>query len=89
MIINPVKNLDIRFEGYVFQPVQSIIKDDDLKAKYSTEFLYRYLTGMAAMVYHTPLGPASVSVNYYYKEKQPFSFLVHFGYTIFNKKSIE
>lgn len=88
-IVNPVKNLDIRLEGYVFQPVQSILKDKDLKAKYSAEFLDRYITGMAAVVYHTPLGPISVSANYYYGEKVPFSFLFHFGYTIFNKKSID
>ena len=89
LIINPIKNLDIRFEGYIFQPFQSILKDENLHAKYSADFLYRYITGMAALVYHTPLGPLSVSVNYYNKEKQPYSFLFHFGYTIFNKKSID
>ncbi len=89
LIINPIKNMDVRFEGYVFQPFQSILKDENLKAKYSIDFLYRYVTGMAALVYHTPLGPLSVSLNYYYKEKQPYSFLFHFGYTIFNRKSID
>ena len=42
LIINPIRNLDIRFEGYVFQPVQSILKDKFNNAEYSYEFLYRY-----------------------------------------------
>lgn len=87
LIINPVRNLDIRFEGYVFQPVQSILKDQFNNAEYSAEFLYRYFSGMAALVYHTPIGPISTSINYYHGEKQPFSFLFHFGYTIFNKRA--
>lgn len=88
-VFNPLKNFDIRLEGYVFQPVQSIQPDQELKAVYSKEFLYRYFSGLAALVYHTPLGPLCISANYYYKEKEPFSFLFHFGYTIFNKKSID
>ncbi|MDP2387364.1 MAG: patatin-like phospholipase family protein [Bacteroidota bacterium] len=88
-IVSPFKKFDVRIEGYIFQPVQSIVKDEFNEAQYSTEFLYRYFTGMAALVYHTPVGPLSVSVNYYHGEKVPFSFLFHFGYTIFNKRSID
>jgi NTE family protein len=89
LIINPFKNLDIRLEGYIFQPIQSIVKNNTNKPEYSINFLYRYLTGMAAVVYHTPIGPISTSVNYYLGEKNPVSFLFHFGYTIFNKKAID
>ncbi|HEY1039066.1 MAG TPA: hypothetical protein VGF30_06650, partial [Bacteroidia bacterium] len=88
-IVTPIKKLDIRIEGYIFQPVQSIVKDEFNVAQYSTEFLYRYFTGMAAVVYHTPVGPLAMSANYYHGEKVPFSFLFHFGYTIFNKRSID
>jgi NTE family protein len=89
MIFHPVKKLDLRFEGYLFQPYQSIEKNTDLTASLSKAFLHQYIVGMAALVYHTPLGPISMSVNYYHKEPQPFTFLFHFGYTIFNRKSIE
>jgi len=89
LIINPIKNLDLRLEGYIFQPIQSIVKNNTNKPEYSINFLYRYLTGMAAVVYHTPIGPISTSVNYYLGEKNPISFLFHFGYTIFNKKAID
>ncbi len=92
MIFHPVRKLDLRFEGYFFQPYQSIEKKadpTDFTAELSTPFLHQYIVGMAALVYHTPLGPISIGANYYHKEKEPWTFLFHFGYTIFNKKSIE
>ncbi|HRG01612.1 MAG TPA: patatin-like phospholipase family protein [Bacteroidia bacterium] len=88
-IATPYTNLDIRFEGYLFQPVLSIIKTKDNKAAYSTPFLYRHFLGMGALTYHTPIGPISVGVNYYDKNDNSFSFFFHFGYTIYNKKSID
>jgi NTE family protein len=89
-ITTPVRGFDIRLEAYLFQPVLSILKTNNNKAEYSSPFLYRYFTGMAAIVYNTAVGPLSLGVNYYdnYK-KNPFSVFFHFGYIIFNKKSID
>ena len=90
MIFNPIKKLDIRFEAYVFQPYQAINNNSTTSlASLGKPLADRYYIGMAALVYHTALGPLSLSVNYYHGELQPFTFLAHFGYTIFNKKSIE
>lgn len=88
-IATPYKNLDIRFEAYVYQPVLSIKKNQYNRAEYSTPFLYHHFLGMGALVYHTPLGPVSIGVNYYDKNENSFSFFFHFGYTIYNKKSID
>lgn len=88
-IATPYKNLDLRFEGYLYQPVYSILKTKTNNAEYSTAFLYRHFLGMGALVYHTPIGPLSVGVNYYDKNENSFSFFFHFGYTIYNKKSID
>ncbi|HXD92655.1 MAG TPA: patatin-like phospholipase family protein [Bacteroidia bacterium] len=94
MIFNPIKKIDIRFEAYIFQPYQAI--NDNINSKgvklppsLGKTFADRYYVGMAAIVYHTALGPLSLSVNYYHGELQPFTFLAHFGYTLFNRKSIE
>lgn len=89
LIANPLKNIDVRFEGYFFQPIQSIIKTKEGKAEYSTPFLYRNFLGMGAFVYHSPIGPLSIGLNYYDKKQNSFSFFFHFGYTIYNKKSID
>lgn len=88
-IATPYNNLDIRFEGYLYQPVLSILKTADNKAEYSTPFLYRHFLGMGSLIYHTPIGPLSIGVNYYDKNENSFSFFFHFGYTIYNKKSID
>lgn len=88
-IATPYKNLDIRFEAYLFQPVYSLVKSANKKTDYSTLFLYRHFLGMGALVYHTPIGPISLGVNYYDKNENSFSFFFHFGYMIYNKKSID
>ncbi|MBS1651137.1 MAG: patatin-like phospholipase family protein [Bacteroidetes bacterium] len=88
-ITTPIKNFDIRLEAYVFQPVNSILKDANGNAYYSQPFLYRYFSGMAALVYNSPVGPFCVSFNYYDKNTNPFSVFFHFGYIIFNRKSID
>jgi NTE family protein len=89
LIFHPIKNLDVRAEGYVFQPVNSILRDQYGKPRYSSNFLYRHVILMGALVYHTPIGPISFSVNYYENGKNSFSYLIHYGYTIFNKKSLD
>lgn len=88
-IATPFKNFDLRFEGYFYQPVYSILKSSDGKATYSTPFLYNHFLGMAAFVYHSPIGPLSLGINYYDKTDNNFSFFFHIGYTIYNKKSID
>ena len=88
-IATPYKNFDVRFEAYVFQPVYSIIKKPDNTADYSSFLLYRHLLGMGSLIYHSPLGPLSIGVNYYDKNPNSFSFFFHFGYMIYNKKSID
>ena len=92
-ITSPTKNLDLRLEGYLFQPVLSIIRSprDRSKADYSSLFLYRNFSGVAALVYNSPIGPISFGANYYDQtpEKPLFSFFFHVGYIIFNRKSID
>ena len=89
LIFHPTKNLDLRTEGYIFQPFNSILSDQNRQAYYSDNFLYRHFIAMGALVYHSPAGPISFSVNYYEAGKESFTYLIHFGYSLFNKKSLE
>jgi NTE family protein len=88
-VVNIRKNIEFRVEGYVFQPYQKMIKREDLKVDYSLPFAFQHYISTAALVWHTPVGPMSASVNYYDQVKEPFSFLFHFGYIIFNKRALE
>ncbi len=88
-ISSPLRNIDIRLEGFIFQPVKAIREDQFGKAYYTSPFLYRYFSGLAALVYNSPLGPLSVGINYYDQNVNAFSLFFHMGYIIFNKKSID
>lgn len=84
------KNLDARLEGYLFQPFQSIEQDPiTLKAKYGEAFSKRFFLGTFGLVYHSPVGPVSISVNYYDKNEKPFTVLFHFGYILFNRRALD
>lgn len=83
------KNVQLRFEGYLFQPHQQILYDDQKKATYGSVWNDRQFILASSLVYTTPLGPIAVNLNYYDDFEEPWSFMIHFGYIIFNKKSLE
>ena len=88
-ITSPAKSFDIRVEAYVFQPYLTI-QDVNGKAQYDkTPLLYRYFSGMAALVYNTAVGPVSVGINYYDQNRYSFSPFFHIGYIIYNHKSTD
>ena len=85
-VISIKKNIDLRIEGYIFVPYESIVKDINFKAIYGGVFETKRYVATVAAVYHTPLGPLSFSVNAYDKDPQSFSFLFHMGYILFNRR---
>ncbi|HEU4716489.1 MAG TPA: patatin-like phospholipase family protein [Bacteroidia bacterium] len=85
------KNIDLRFEGYVFMPYQDIVSGPGNVAEYAAPLSIssmRYM-GMAAAVWNTPLGPISLSLNYYSPKQYPYSILFNFGYLIFNRSALD
>ena len=81
-------NIDIRFEGFMFQPYQELYETADKKTVYGKEFQDRNFIASTGMVFHSPLGPIAFFVNYADMRKDSFSFLFHFGYFIFNKSAV-
>ncbi|MEJ5963569.1 patatin-like phospholipase family protein [Pedobacter immunditicola] len=83
------RNLDLRVEGYAFLPYKEFqqIGFQNVEHKKSFESL-RY-AGTAGLVYHTPLGPISLSYNLYDDPIKRNGVLLHLGYLIYNKRSIE
>ena len=75
-------------EGYIFQPYQRIFQNEFNKAAYGLEWASREYIAASSLVYHTPIGPIAINVNYYDRQEDHWSFLVHFGYLIFPKKSL-
>jgi NTE family protein len=88
-VVNFRKNIELRAEGYIFQPYKAIEKTTDLKAVYGNVLATQHYIGTGAIVWITPAGPMSFSVNYYDHTEKPFSVLFHFGYILFNKRVLE
>jgi NTE family protein len=48
-----------------------------------------FFTGTAGLVMHSPIGPISLSFNYYDDEENQLGVLLHVGFLMFNKHSLE
>ncbi|MEI6347381.1 MAG: patatin-like phospholipase family protein [Bacteroidota bacterium] len=83
------KTIDFRFEGYYYQPISSIKRADNEKAKFSNLFESQYFILSTIAVYNTRFGPLSLSLNYQQKSQPPFSVNLNFGYVIFNRRVME
>jgi NTE family protein len=88
-ILSFTSRLDLRVEGYMFQPHKQILQNEDLTASYGEPFAKRYFMASAVLVYHTPIAPIAVSVNYYDQSKQPFSVIFTTGFLIFNRRAFD
>ncbi len=80
-------SLHLRIEGHGFIPLKKELPNQDLTV-YKSEKLFTnyYLQGMAALVYHTGIGPASLSLGYYEKPNTNLYVTLNFGYILFNKR---
>ena len=68
-------------------PVWEELRSPDLTAfRNKKAFENYYLQGIAALVYHTGIGPLSLSLNYYEKENTELYLTLNFGYILFNKR---
>ncbi len=81
--------MDVRLEGYVFKPVREIAQND-IQQAYLKAFNRDFqLAGCLQGVYHTPVGPVSLSFNYYSVPEARFGVFFHLGYLIFNKRATD
>ncbi len=88
-VVNLKKNLDLRVEGYVFQPLEEF----ELQGYQSTQrgalLAGRRYASTVGLVYHTPIGPVSMSYNHYDDPAKRNGVIFHLGYLIYNKRSFE
>ncbi|RYE56187.1 MAG: patatin [Sphingobacteriales bacterium] len=83
------KNFDLRLEGYLFLPYKEFIQVDAKNVVYGNELSKWRYAGTTGLVYHTPVGPISLSYNLYDDAVKRNGILLHLGYLIYNKRSIE
>jgi NTE family protein len=88
-IYNITDNIDFRGEAYAFVPFYKIDKNKYNQPFYNDDPYGLSLIGSGNLIYHSPLGPVSASLNYYEGKEKPWSFLVSFGYIIHNKRFLK
>lgn len=82
-------NLDVRLESYFFQPYREIQRPDGIRPAYGETFSSQGAIGSGAVVFYSPIGPVSASLNYYDKSVDKWSFILNIGYVLFNRSVIE
>jgi NTE family protein len=81
--------LEFRVEGYAFMPFDQIVQTSDQQASISKDSNKVFFAGTAGLVFHSLIGPLSLSVNYYDDDENEVGFLLHVGFLLFNKHSLE
>jgi NTE family protein len=88
-IFNIKRKFDLRIEGYVFLPYKEFKKVGLQQVDYQKAFSKWHYAGTAGLVYQSPLGPISLSYNLYDDPIRRNGVLLHIGYLIYNKRSLE
>ncbi|HYK76586.1 MAG TPA: patatin-like phospholipase family protein [Daejeonella sp.] len=88
-VFNIRKNLDFRLEGYVFAPFKAYRLQQPQAARYGNLGSNRYYAATAGVVYHTFVGPISVSFNHYDDQQKRDGVIFHMGFLLYNKRSFE
>lgn len=88
-VFKMTKNLDARAEFYIFQPMEEFELNRLQSVKYGKLFANSYLAASAGLVFHTLVGPVSLSLNHYDDDKKRFGVMFHAGFLIYNKRSFE
>lgn len=81
--------VDWRLEGYAFKPFDYLQATGTQETQISHDLKQVFLAGSTGLVYHAPVGPVSLSVNYYDDEENQLGFLLHIGFLLFNNHSLE
>jgi len=89
LIFTIKRKLDIRLDGYYYQPFVTINRNDDGTFGYSKPFKGETYVASGSIIYHSFLGPIRFTTNYFPKQTvKPLSFQISFGYILFNNRAI-
>lgn len=82
------RNLDIRIDAYYYQPFKKIVLNDDGTFNYSKLFKGERYLASGSVIFHSPIGPVRVTLNYFPLMKNPLMFQFSYGFVIFNERAI-
>ncbi len=87
-IVTITDRLLLHFGGYYFQPYE-LLEAGPSGMTYSAPFTKHAFIATGAFVWHTPVGPLSISTSYYSVSPNPWYVQLNFGYLLFDKKGLD
>ncbi|HYG03125.1 MAG TPA: patatin-like phospholipase family protein [Chryseosolibacter sp.] len=81
--------LEFRLEAYVFKPIEYLEEATTQEPVTSSQLRSVFLASSAALVHHSPIGPISLSVNYYDDKENKLGVLLHAGFLLFDRHNTE
>lgn len=78
--------LDLRLEGYIFQPYETIARGEDDAAVTTAGFVDRHYIGSGSLIYQSPLGPVWFNMSYFDGLQSSWAWSLNFGYILFAQK---
>ncbi|MCH2231052.1 MAG: patatin-like phospholipase family protein [Crocinitomicaceae bacterium] len=82
------KKIDLRVDGYIYQPFIQIIQNDDGTQGISDLFEGRTFMASSSIIYHSFIGPIRLTLNYFPEQPEPLAFQFSLGYVLFNDRAI-
>ncbi|MGM0549618.1 MAG: patatin-like phospholipase family protein [Bacteroidota bacterium] len=82
-------SLHFRAESYLFAPYRKIEKQQNFLPAYGEVFPKPTYLLSGSLVYHSIVGPLSLSLNYYDKEDKNLYLIFNFGFILFNQKGLD
>lgn len=87
-IFSFTKNVDIRLDSYLYQPLKKLVEYDNGEFGYSKIFKGQTFLHSLSGIYHSPIGPLRATLNYFPKQENKFWFQLSYGFLIFNERAI-
>ena len=81
-------SFQLRLEGYSFYPFEKLDVNSESQPYYFTSTKLKF-SGSTGLIYQSLIGPISLSLNYYDQQNHQWGGLLHIGYLLFNKKSLD
>ena len=82
------KKIDLRIDGYVYQPFMQVIENIDGTLSLSKPFKGETFMASTSAIYHSPVGPLRATLNYFPLQTNPLAFQISLGYVLFNDRAI-
>lgn len=87
-VYNFTNKLELRGDAYVYKPFETISQNTSQRAVEEESFKI-FMVASGGLVYHSIIGPVSISVNYYNDKQNELGVLLHLGFLLYNPHSLE